>query len=310
VGSISEQEEDAKRPFPPLSRSEAGERLQDLVAQSPHNFHLEQTRWTVAALRQSCQEWLRVSSEVGLWRILQRMAIHYKRGRLYVHSPDPNYLAKRQRIRDIEGLARRHPDKIVLLYGDEVTYTRSPALAQAYARQGKEQPLAQLGYRANYEYRILAAVNALSGRVHFMQRNHIRVNNLVAFWQELTAAYPQAEQIYLVLDNWPVHYHADALVALQPQPFAQDFIRPAHWSTQSKHAAPSQPLPLVLVPLPTYASWLNPIEKLWRWLRQSVLHLHPYEDDSDALKAAVATFLNRFAGDSPQLLHYIGLLPY
>jgi hypothetical protein len=26
--------------------------------------------------------------------------------------------------------------------------------------------------------------------------------------------------------------------------------------------------------LPTYAPWLNPIEKLWRWLRQDVLKMH------------------------------------
>ena len=31
--------------------------------------------------------------------------------------------------------------------------------------------------------------------------------------------------------------------------------------------------------LPTYAPWLNPIEKVWRWLKQSVLYAHPWCDD-------------------------------
>jgi len=31
-----------------------------------------------------------------------------------------------------------------------------------------------------------------------------------------------------------------------------------------------------LVPLPTYGSWTGPIERLWRWLKQEVLHLHSY----------------------------------
>ena len=37
-------------------------------------------------------------------------------------------------------------------------------------------------------------------------------------------------------------------------------------------------LPIQLVPLPTYASWCNPIEKLWRQLRQELLHLHRFAD--------------------------------
>ncbi|HET8524033.1 MAG TPA: transposase, partial [Thermomicrobiales bacterium] len=66
-------------------------------------------------------------------------------------------------------------------------------------------------------------------------------------------------------------------------------------------------LPIQLVPLPTYASWLNPIEKLWRWLRQEVGHLHPWADDLPALRDALDAFLARFAHGSPDLLRYTGL---
>ncbi|MGQ9628202.1 MAG: transposase [Anaerolineae bacterium] len=40
--------------------------------------------------------------------------------------------------------------------------------------------------------------------------------------------------------------------------------------------------------LPTYASWFNPIEKLWRWLKQDVLHLHRLNEDWQALIQRVA----------------------
>jgi len=33
---------------------------------------------------------------------------------------------------------------------------------------------------------------------------------------------------------------------------------------------------ITLVYLPTYAPWLNPIEKLWRKAYQEVLHLHRF----------------------------------
>ncbi len=59
--------------------------------------------------------------------------------------------------------------------------------------------------------------------------------------------------------------------------------------------------------LPTYAPWLNPIEKLWHWLKQEVLHHHSLADDWEGLKAAVAAFLARFAHGSSALLRDVGL---
>ncbi len=61
------------------------------------------------------------------------------------------------------------------------------------------------------------------------------------------------------------------------------------------------------MPLPTYASWANPIEKLWRWLRQDLLHLHRLAGDLAGLRAAVERFLERFAHGSLALLRYVGL---
>lgn len=58
---------------------------------------------------------------------------------------------------------------------------------------------------------------------------------------------------------------------------------------------------------------LNPIEKLWRWLCQEVLHLHRLADAWEELQGAVDRFLERFAqGGSPYclaLLRYVGLSP-
>jgi transposase len=64
-----------------------------------------------------------------------------------------------------------------------------------------------------------------------------------------------------------------------------------------------------MVALPTYAPWLNPIEKLWRKLKQDVLHLHRLSDDWEVLQQRVTTFLEHFAAGSLALLRYVGLLP-
>ena len=69
-------------------------------------------------------------------------------------------------------------------------------------------------------------------------------------------------------------------------------------------------LPIQAVPLPTYASWLNPIEKLWRFLKQEVLHMHRLANDLTGLRGEIDRFLDQFALGSDQLLRYVGLYDY
>jgi hypothetical protein len=53
---------------------------------------------------------------------------------------------------------------------------------------------------------------------------------------------------------------------------------------------------------------LNPIEKLWRWLRQDVLKLHRLAEDWQKVRGRVRGFLDQFAHGSQRLLEYVGLL--
>jgi transposase len=66
-------------------------------------------------------------------------------------------------------------------------------------------------------------------------------------------------------------------------------------------------LPIQLVPLPTYASWCNAIEKVWRKLRDELGHLHPWADDLPRFRAELDAWLGSHATDSPDLLRYVGL---
>ena len=134
---------------------------------------------------------------------------------------------------------------------------------------------------------------------------------LVAFYQALCRAYPDAERIYVIQDNWPVHTHPDLLVALEPQETRWPWYRPPNWPTEPSASAIRRwgelKLPIQIVPLPTYASWCNPIEKLWRKLRQDVTHLHRWADDLETLRTEIDRFLDQFAHGSLELLRYVGL---
>jgi hypothetical protein len=279
-----------------------------VIRRDPSQFGYACSRWKLTMIADTCP-WLTLNSTAGLCQLLKRLGISYKRGRDYVHSPDPNYTEKLSLIELMRLRAFYEPERYTFLYVDELTYYRQPTLACAYEIRGPRQPLAQRSHRSNTHCRVLAALNALTGQLSYRQRSRTDLSCLSGFWYDLRADYPDAEVIYVVLDNWPVHFHPDVLAPLQTQHFPFPPTLPALWPTTPSPKATRDDLPFQLLCLPTYASWLNPIEKLWRWLKQDTLHLHRLSDDWPELKQRVARFLATFSHGSPELLRYVGLLP-
>lgn len=228
------------------------------MASDPREHGQAQTRWTLAALRAAVPSYWEYSRS-GVWRILAEHRLRWKRGRDHVRSPDPTYRAKLAHLATIRAEVAAHPNEAVLLYLDEVTYYRQPSVGYGYASAGRAEPRAERSTRSNATTRVIGALDAHTGRVVARQRTTINVPALVRFYQALVDAYP-GRRIYLVQDNWPVNFHPDVLAALEPQTCPFPFFRPSTWPTEPSPRAKRLNLPIQLVPLPTYAPWLNPIE--------------------------------------------------
>jgi transposase len=270
----------AKPLFPPRSREAAQQELAHTLQVAPP----QGGRWSLARLRQTIA-WLSGYTLSCVWNTLQRCGVVYKRGREYLHSPDPDYALKMSLIEAAKQQVSAAPERVVLLYQDELTYYRRPTLARAYAARGSKEPKAGLGYRRNHKRRIAGSLNGRTGQFHPQHSAQCGVSQLKSYYQQLEAAYPDAATIYLAQDNWPVHRHPDLLL----------------------YFLTSRIVPLWL---PTYAPWTNPCEKVWLRLKQELLHLHPFQDDWLALQAAVQAWLDQWHSPSPDLLHYVGLSPY
>lgn len=121
------------------------------------------------------------------------------------------------------------------------------------------------GPKSNTERRLIGTLDVSDGRVFDRARAHADVATLIGFDRGLATAHPSAEVIYVAQDNWPVRFHPRVLEAV-----AGTTIR--------------------LLRLATYPPWTDPIEKLWRWLRQDVLHQPDFGDDWPGLEAAVETW--------------------
>jgi len=257
--------------------------VQGLVQRSPQLAGLDRSRWWLDGLRQQVA-WLADCSLSGVQRVLKRLGVVYKRGQEYIHSPDPDYDLKLAYITAARRLATQQPERFVVLYLDELTYYRIPTRAQGYAQRGSSAPRVASGYKRNRMRRVVAALDAQTGRLIAWQRSHFPHPVLLAFYQAIAQMYPKAERIFLVMDNWAAHFHPDILLAL----------------------ADSR---VTLLRTPTYAPWTNPVEKVWRYLHQEVLHLHPFGDDWRGLQQAVERWLAKWTLPSPDLLRYVGLLP-
>lgn len=278
--------------------------LLQTVSQSPRNYGLELSRWRLSDLMSVC-DFIKVKTVQGFRAVMRSLGVHYKASRSYIHSPDMAYKTKLDRI--LNHIKNLDNQKEILVFMDQLTFYNQPSTADAYAKRGKQQAKAKRALGAEKTGRVLGAINAFTGQGTFLQKSKITVPQLIAFFNDLIKTYPN-KKIFIVLDNWPVHYHPDIIAALEPQIYQNDFKTPDSWKNiQPKKKYMGLNLPIQLLPLPTYASWLNPIEKLWKWLKKDIIHNHQTAHDWTQLKVQIQKFLNKFLIPVPLLLTFVGL---
>jgi transposase len=179
--------------------------------------------------------------------------------------------------------ARAHPQAIALVFQDEASFYRQPTQAALWAGTGRRQPHLSWSHRKNILVRVAGTLDAVSGQTCFREAPRFTVDELLRFYRQVLAQYPAHTLLYLVQDNWPVHFQArvEAFLGQHPQ--------------------------LQVLRLPTYAPRLNPVEKTWKWVRQHLTHAHPYSDDFREFRAHLTGSLAEIEGQRAEIRHYCGL---
>jgi hypothetical protein len=150
-------------------------------------------------------------------------------------------------VQEARRQAQADPQKTMFLHQDEFTYYRRPSVAQTWHEQGGPGAKARQGCRTNSKRRVIGALNALpgqlppgpiasranclpgqlphgpiasranclTGQLTVWQRSRADAKTMARYLRALEEEYPQAEVIYVALDNWPVHFHEHVLKALK-----------------------------------------------------------------------------------------------
>lgn len=293
------------------------EAVRELTSRSPRALGHGRSRWTLGLLREELGE-KAPETEAGTWQMLDRLGVSHTRGQGYALSPDEQFEAKRAFIDGVrERTGTEEPESEAsdrLFYLDELTYELHPTVERDWSPAG-EQPTAPRGTCGQREGRLLAAMDGETGQLFYRQKRSVGRADLTELYREMSSACEangNARRLWVVQDNAPFHFHTDVLGELETQVWPRahpkfEYPLPSQWPDSTDAALSGGDLPVQVVPLPTYASWLNPIERLWRWLKQEVLHLHPYVADWKRLKRGVRNFLDRFTEGSLELLQYVGL---
>jgi putative transposase len=251
---------DAPRPGRPRTRED--EAVADLLRTVLRKKPPDTTQWTVRAMAEQTG-----ISKSTVQRYFALFGVQPHRTRHFKLSTDPFFVEK---VRDIVGLYLNPPDHALVLCVDEKSQI------QALERT---QPLLPLGlgyvegvthdYTRHGTTTLFAALDIQHGDVLTQCKRRHRHQEFLAFLRHIDANVPADLDIHLVLDNYGTHRHP----------------RVRAWL--ARHAR------YHLHFTPTYASWLNQVERWFALITQRTIRRGSFRTVRELVQR-IDTFVTRY----------------
>jgi transposase len=184
-------------------------------------------------------------SHTMIGRIWRTFGLQPHITRAFKISPDPQLVDK---VRDVVGLYMNPPHNAVVFAFDEKSQIQALERAQPILPLDLGQPERRTpNYIRNGTLDLFAALNVATGEVLARCKQQHRAQDFVAFLREIDASVEPGLEIHVVLDNLSAHR-----------------APPVHrWLLQHPH--------IHFHFTPTYASWLNLVERFFGLLTEKAL---------------------------------------
>ncbi len=167
-------------------------------------------------------------------------------------------------------------------YADEFNVSWLPTLRAMWSPRGQQVMISTPGQPTKHYG--LGAVNYHTGETIVLTRRRKRRKEVAELLQAVLAKHPTGT-VYVAWDNAGTH--------------ADDEVEAVVRGAAGR---------LVLLYLPTYSPWLNPIEMLWRHFRREVTHCELFVS-VQALLDATREFFDRYNRTPEKILSVIGAHP-
>jgi len=176
----------------------------------------------------------------SLHKLLKRLGFTYKKNRLVPSKADPEL--QRLFVRWFQGLCQRLGPEDRIYFGDAVHFKHNAEAGYAWSLKGEPHLIPANSGRQRYNVFGAYCVQTQEG-VFLLTEENIDQTQLVAFLPRLRAQHPGAGKIYLLLDNASYNYARTVTEEARRQRILLDY-------------------------LPPYSPNLNPIERLWKFVRK------------------------------------------
>ena len=222
------------------------------------------TRWSLPRLAAHLVEREVEVSPAHLGRLLCEAGLSFQRTRSWKASPDPDYEARAERVL---ALYERAPEGAAVISFDQMgPISLRPTHGSGWAAAGRpERHRATFNRRHGTRY-VFGAYDVHDDRLRTRLRPRRRGQDTLAFMRQIRLCYPRRVTLYWIQDNLSANWTPD--------------IR--------DYAAESR---IVLVPTPTYASYLNRVECHFGPIAEFVVNNADYLD-WDAFAHALARHIS------------------
>jgi len=146
---------------------------------------------------------------------------------------------------------------------DGVHPTHNTQLACGWIKKGVRKEICSNTGRQRLN--ISGAIDVIDKKLHYQEDKMLNSEATITFLKRIEKAYPDKRKIYVFSDN--ARYYKNKAV--------QNFIKTSK---------------INLCYLPSYSPNLNPIERLWKWMKERVMY-NTYYQEFDDFKNAIFGFL-------------------
>ncbi len=205
----------------------------------------------------------------GITSLLKRHGFSYKKPALVPGKA--NRKQQEEWIHQYEVLKQQIAYDETICFLDGVHPTHNPQLCYGWIRKGvrKEIPANTGRGRLN----LSGALDLIAGDILVQEDTTLNAASTLTFLRKIEEAYPTKRKIHLFCDNAPYYRNKAVKAYLEQSKIEMHF-------------------------LPPYSPNLNPIERVWKWMKERVLY-NTYYPEFEDFKKAIFGFFESLANANP-----------